>query len=383
MAAGWGGVPDAKPPPQEEAYPVKPFRFDFIPDIWMGEKGEKTRNYFLFGLVAADGWDLTGLGISSIGISNYRHVRGLQLGGVYATAVGNVRGVQSAGIVSYAGGKTAGFQNAGIFSIGHGFSGGQISGLGNINHGRFKGFQSAGIGNINTAHVQGLQLAGIFNVSSRGIYGVQITSIVNWTKGPLNGLQIGLVNRSGKGGLGVQIGLVNFSRNSGSIPVGLVNIVDGGILNPSLWLDSMGFMNLSLKSGSRHFYSHLSTGIRGIPLGSTRLAIMGRNDKNLVAGRIGLGGEIPMGSLFFDIEALCGTIMETSTRRGRINNTLLLEGRLLGGFKFLNHLALFAGISYDYLRAFNGSSPVPSGGIALGGNKRNIHRLGFFGGVQF
>jgi hypothetical protein len=42
------------------------------------------------------------------------------------------------------------------------------------------------------------------------------------------------------------------------------------------------------------------------------------------------------------------------------------------------------GISYDYLLAFNGSSPVPKGGINLGwGDERNIHRIGFFGGLQF
>jgi hypothetical protein len=325
-ASGWGGVPDAKPPQEEEAYPVKPFRFDPIPDIWMGERGEKTLNYFLFGLIAADGWDLRGMGTSPIGISNYRNVNGFQLGGIYATTVGNVRGVQ---------------------------------------------------------------LAGIFNLSSGGIDGAQITGIVNWAKGSLNGVQMGVVNLSGKGGTGVQIGLVNISANSGSIPIGLVNIVDGGILNPSLWLDSMGFMNLSLKSGSGYFYSHLSAGNRGIPLGSTRLAIMGHNDKNLFVSRIGLGGEIPQGSLFFDIETLCGIIMETSAHDDKRGNVLLLEGRLLGGYKFLSHLALFAGISYDCLLAPDGSSALPGGGITLGegggggGDDKIVHRIGFFGGVQF
>jgi hypothetical protein len=246
--------------------------------------------------------------------------------------------------------------------------------------------QGAGIGNVNAGNTKGLQYAGIYNFSSGGMNGSQIAGIANWTGDSLTGLQMGLVNFSGEGGMGVQIGLVNFSRNDKTIPIGLLNLVDGGILNPSVWVDSMGFMNLGLKSGSKYFYSHLSAGLRGIPLGSTRLAIMGRDDENLFISRIGLGGEIPLGRLFFDIEALCGSIIEAG-RFGKDGNmkdsTLLLQGRFTGGFKFFSHLAVFAGLSYDCLLPFNSRSPLPGGGITLGEGDKSVHRIGFFGGVQF
>jgi hypothetical protein len=293
--------------------------------------------------------------------------------------------MQLAGIFSYAGGETKGFQGSGMFGIGSGFSGGQITGIGGVNFGNFRGSQISGIGAINTGDVKGFQLAGIFNFSSGNMDGFQLAGITNWTGGSLNGLQMGLVNFSGEGGTGVQIGLVNLSRNGKIIPIGLVNIVDGGILNPSAWIDSMGFMNLSLKSGSTYFYSHLSAGIRGIPLGNTRLAFMGRHDDNLFVSRFGLGGEIPLESLFFNIEVLCGSIIKTAALGNNMaENTFLIQGRLIGGFKLLSRLAFFAGLSYDYLLPFNSSSPVPRGGIRLGwSDDGNIHRIGFFGGLQF
>jgi hypothetical protein len=384
----------------EEAYHVQAFKFQLIPDMWLGRQGEKTLNGVLFGLIGADGWDLHGVGLSAIGISNYRNVRGLQIGGIYATAEGDVRGLQIAGIFSYAGRETTGFRISGILGIGKDLSGGQLSGIANIgsggvegfqaagitniNAGGVKGFQGAGISNINAGGVKGFQGAGIFNFSGGGMEGAQVAGIVNWTAGSLNGLQLGLVNLSGEGGTGVQIGLVNLSANHRVIPIGLVNVIKGGILNPSVWLDSMGFMNLSLKSGSKYFYSHLSTGLRGIPLGDARLTIMDGNDENMFITRIGLGGEIPLGKLFIDIEALCGSIIEAGIF-GKDENmresTLLIQGRLIGGFKFFIHLAVFGGISYDYLLPFDSRSPVPSGGLNLGGNDK--HRIGFFGGMQF
>jgi hypothetical protein len=165
---------------------------------------------------------------------------------------------------------------------------------------------------------------------------------------------------------------VNLSENENVIPIGLVNIVKGGILNPSIYLDSYGFMNLGLKSGSKNIYSDLSAGL---------------DDKNLFITRIGLGVEIPIGKFFLDIEALGGSIMETS-QFGKADdtkeNSVLIQGRIIGGYKFFKHLGVFAGVSYDYFHAFDSSSPIPGGSLNLGlGDDRNVHRVGFFGGIQF
>ncbi|MDR1586644.1 MAG: caspase family protein [Treponema sp.] len=355
----------------DAAYPVEPLKIHFIPNIWLGSRGEPTVNYFLLGILGVDGWTLRGFGAAPIGISNYHGVTGVQLGGIYATAAQDVRGLQAAGIFSYAGGEVTGWQSSGILGIGKGFTGGQFSGIGNIN-----------LGNLN-----GVQAAGIFNFTPGGTNGVQLSAIANWTGGPFNGLQMGLVNIADEGGFGVQVGLVNISGDARSVPIGLVNIAKGGILNPSIWLDSMGFMNLGFKSGSKYFYSHLSAGVREIPLGDSRLAVVGQDgDEENMVSRIGLGGEIPLGRLFLGIEALCGIISKTSVfgeYKDENESTLLVQGRLIGGFKFFSHLAVFAGLSYDYLRPFSSQSPVPGGGLNLGGDDDNIHRLGFFGGIQF
>jgi hypothetical protein len=391
-------------PGGDEVYPKEAFKFQLIPNMWLGKQGEKTLNNMLFGLVAADGWDLKGLGLGIIGVSNYRNVDGVQLAGIYATTAGNLRG----------------FQGAGILNFGNGIEGAQLAGIGNINNGRLlgfqdafignitlenvrgfqgagifnfsggsvKGFQGAGIGNLSVEHVSGFQGAGIFNFTAGNVDGLQAAGILNWAMDSLNGLQLGMVNLSGEGGRGVQIGLVNLSENENVIPIGLVNIVKGGILNPSIYLDSYGFMNLGLKSGSKNIYSVLSAGLRGIPLGGdTKLTLADPDDENLFVSRIGLGVEIPLGKFFFDIEALCGDIIET----GRIgekysagDNTLLIQGRLIGGYKFFKHLGVFAGISYDFFHAFNNHSPIPGGSLNLGlGDDWNVHRIGFFGGVQF
>jgi hypothetical protein len=147
----------------------------------------------------------------------------------------------------------------------------------------------------------------------------------------------------------------------------------------------MGFMNLSFKSGSKHFYTHISAGLRQIPLGDTKLTIMDQDDENVFVFRSGLGAEIPLGKLFFDIEALYGFIVKTAMWVDHKTSTQLIQGRLIGGYKLFSHLAVFAGISYDWLLPFGDQAPIPAGaGIDMGwGNDQNIHRIGFFGGIQF
>jgi hypothetical protein len=178
----------------------------------------------------------------------------------------------------------------------------------------------------------------------------------------------------------VQIGLVNLSENDRVIPIGLVNVIKGGILNPSVGMDSMGFTNLGLKSGSKFFYSRLGLGLKGVSLGDPRLTAMEGNSEGMFVTRFGLGGEISLGKLFIDIEALWGNIIDVAML-GKDKSTLLIQGRLIGGFKFFSRLAVFGGISYDYFLPFDSQSPVPPGGLNLGGNDN--HRIGFFGGMQF
>jgi hypothetical protein len=64
----------------------------------------------------------------------------------------------------------------------------------------------------------------------------------------------------------------------------------------------------------------------------------------------------------------------------------MLQLRLSGGYKIMPHLGVFAGISYDFMfrsddRAPDADSFAPF--IAGYSDNRYVHKLGFFGGIQF
>jgi len=64
----------------------------------------------------------------------------------------------------------------------------------------------------------------------------------------------------------------------------------------------------------------------------------------------------------------------------------LVNLRLVGGYKFFKHLGIFGGVSYDYFYMYQANSPDPRNfnGLMLGGAiGPNIHKFGFFGGIQF
>jgi hypothetical protein len=201
----------------------------------------------------------------------------------------------------------------------------------------------------------------------------------------MRGLQFGLVNYSGQDSAGLRIGLINISRGESVLPIGLVNVVKGGILNPQIWVDSMGYMNAGFRSGSKHFYTTVSAGVEELYIGKFTVAPGGDEEINTMIWRAGFGVELPLGPVFIDIEAVCGVINDLNTAQTNDEeSTLLIQGRLVAGFKLFKHFGTFAGISYDYLKPFSSAAPVPDGGYDLGyGDRWNIHRIGFFAGMQF
>jgi hypothetical protein len=165
-----------------------------------------------------------------------------------------------------------------------------------------------------------------------------------------------------------------------------------GIMHPAVFADDMLFTNISFRSGSKHFYSILSAGVGG---GAT----FGSGDKLLVA-RAGFGFEYSVNKLFMNIDVTSGNIINIDTFGDKKDDdkskwdkygssvSSLAQLRLLAGYKFLPHLGIFAGVSYDYIQRDHDTSPNPRdfGGLFLGEgfkNDRNIHKLGLFGGIQF
>ena len=356
---------------QEPAdYPVEAVKFQFIPDSWTGRKPSKKQNSFLFGLVAADGFILNGIGIGGIAVTNYGEVNGLQVAFVYTKADGPMTGIQTALGASVA-------------------------------NDRVHGVQAAMVANIAGKNVDGLQ-AGFFNMVGKDMKGLQ-TGFINWVSGSNLGLQAGLVNYSGTGGFGFQMGLVNVSMNPNSVPLGLINFVKGGIFHPAVHMDDMQFVNVSLRTGSKYFYSIWMIGYKHYdptkPGDEPWTGFDNPRANNYFTSRAGIGGELPLGRLFLNLDLLAGTVVSSDVLvNGKGSNsgedcdlydqatTIMAQLRFTLGFKMFEHFGLYAGISYDFFHKLSKESPVPVSASFYTfpwSDGNNIHRVGFYGGIQF
>jgi len=125
----------------------------------------------------------------------------------------------SLGLLHYAGGYAAGVQ----FNL-----------LANIVGVKFEGWQFAPV-NIVSGYASAFQMGGI-NYSTK-----------------FSGVQLGGIN-IGNTVAGLQIGLVNFAVDSYHLPIGLLNISLKGTLAMEVWVDTLGVLNYTFKSGVKHFY---------------------------------------------------------------------------------------------------------------------------------
>jgi hypothetical protein len=216
------------------------FQFSFFPGISTnGLNSASYSNDFSFNLF---GGLSAGNRIFEIGLitnSNLREVSGIQIAGL-ANIVGtnafinltpteqydliqegdesSSHGIQIAGLLNYVRDNSQALQlTAGL----------NVVGL------DFRGFQFAGIGNSSGANAAGLQFAGFYNIAHESITGLQISTSFNYTSGRLSGAQLGLVNKARKidgrnstpatKARGLQIGIVNLSRQMNGAQVGLIN----------------------------------------------------------------------------------------------------------------------------------------------------------------
>jgi hypothetical protein len=408
---------------------IIPVGIQFVPGMGTSGFDRRATNYVLFGILGAAGYNLRGFGLSAIGLINTGYVRGVQVSGIFNIAVGgmdgmqlgaifnmtqrDVRGIQLGGIFNYAGGNRDGIQLGGILNLtrrdargiqiggisnysGGGMDGMQLGGIFNLTQRNVRGVQAGGIAfnyaggdrdgmqlggilNLTRRNARGVQIGGISNYSGGNMDGVQIAPIANLASGGFRGLQLGIINYNGErsdGGEdgGVKIGLVNISRSENVVPIGLVNIVKNGILHPTVWYDDMRFLNLGLRSGSKYLYSILSAGIRDMGF-----------DSSLLISRAGLGGEIPLGRFFINMDFTAGNLINWKNIDDSEN--ILLQARLSGGFKVFEHLGIFGGVSYDCFLTFNDTSRDRITGLGIPAlrweNDRTIHKIGLFGGIQF
>jgi hypothetical protein len=371
--------------PADEDVPVNILNFQFIPGMDItGHGGEKATNNFLLGPFMAMGHNLQGIGAAGIGLINSGWVQGVQGSGIFNIAEGDVQGVQGAGIFNIAHGRVEGVQGSGIFNYAEDdFLGIQGAGIFNYSGGSFQGAQGSGIFNYAGGNSRGLQGAGIFNYAGGSFQGVQASGILNYTEGYFKGLQAGLVNMAmGDGGSIAQAGIVNISKAENTVALGLVNVVKNGLMHPSIFYDDMGFVNAGFRSGSKHVYS---------------LITLGAHEDTLLSSRMGMGLEYTIGKFFMDVDLSFGSIIDLDTVKeawdslgdeNQIESASLniAQLRFTAGYKIFEHLGVFAGVSYDYMYRHKDNSPDPGTFVPFmlgAGFGRGVHKLGFFGGVQF
>jgi hypothetical protein len=185
------------------------------------------------------------------------------------------------------------------------------------------------------------------------------------------------------------------------VTIGLVNVVKNGMMHPSIFYDDMGFLNAGFRSGSKYIYTLFSVGLQAKAIPDTA------DDDTLLSSRLGIGVEYPIGKFFLDLDVTTGAIVNLDawgdawdSAKGNItadngkeweNRTQaaissVFQLRFTAGYKIFEHLGIFAGFSYDYLFRHKDSSPDPEdfAPIMIGADfGKNVHKLGFFGGVQF
>ena len=203
---------------------------------------------------------------------------------------GDSSGLLVAGVANYSGtGALYGGQFSLISNYSHGFHGLQFSAA-NISSAKSSGLQ---IGALNVAleEHRGWQFAYFFNYSY-GLKGIQ-TAVVNINGDYANGVQIGLYNDVGTLQKGFQlgflnlihdeseasqpyqIGLVNYSDDPNSLPLGFLNLIKGGRFDLELSRDFLGFNRTAILSGNKRFLFRLFVPSSIIPFNNSDHKVYG------------------------------------------------------------------------------------------------------------
>ena len=219
----------------------------------------------------------------------------------------------------------------------------QLSAFSNVAYSGMKGLQLSALNNIAIGEANGVMLSGFTNQNVGTLKGVQM-AFRNKTD-TLCGWQVGIFNIASDYKKGVQIGLVNYSRDTQSKRYGLVNV------NPNTRIDVMAFAgtsskaNMALRFRNRSTYNIIGAGTH----------YMGLDDKfsGALFYRIGqyfqltpklsVSGDVG----FFHIE----TFQEHSTDAPE--RLYSLEGRLNLDYQLSKKWGLFGTVGYGDTRYYS------------------------------
>ncbi|QRN96474.1 hypothetical protein JRI60_47000 [Archangium violaceum] len=327
-------------------------------------------NNLSIGLLATHAGRVDGLATSIVGNWVDRELRGAEFA-VVANYAGQVKGAQASVITNVAGGSMRGLQAVVGVNVAAGeMVGAQLSSGVNIASGETRGLQAAVGLNIAPA-MTGMQLSTGVSLA-RSLDGVQL-SLLN-VGGDVNGAQVGLVNIARRM-KGLQLGLLNVAGEAEGAPIGLLSIVGNGQFHLQAWASDVMLTNVALKIGGKNVHTLLTVGMEPGREGQQRRWSAG----------LGLGGHIPFGGFFVDVDAIASSLREGNFLGS--SNDLLAQLRLVGGWQLASHLAVFGGVTANTLISFQGEGLKEMDRFGLGrvyGSEDTSVRLwpGLVAGIQ-
>jgi len=135
--------------------------------------------------------------------------------------------------------------------------------------------------------------------------------------------------------------LVNISNELSGFAIGLFNYEREGIHNFEFWISEDSFAHLAFKFGTKHFYTVIAGG-RSI-----------YDEKNEWIVGIGWGFHIPINNFFFDIDAMCSSIIPDDFYETiDFQQTLLPSLRMKVGLKAFSIFAFFVGVDAQFYMPF-------------------------------
>jgi len=191
--------------------------------------------------------------------------------------------------------------------------------------------------------------------------------------GDIVGAQVGVVNIARRV-RGTQIGVVNYADEMDGAPLGIFSFVRKGRINVDVWASDTSVANIALKTGSKHVYSILALGFQ---------PSFGDNPYRWSPG-IGIGGHIPFGSKYINIEALSFGINEGEAWTEDVH--MVNKLRLIGGWEATPNISVFAGLTLNvFVSEVNDGSHIATGSFYDHEGKDKWVRMwpGFVAGVQF
>lgn len=190
------------------------------------------------------------------------------------------------------------------------------------------GVQWGTFASIATGDMSGLQVGGAYTSAGR-LRGVQMGMVNNAVDH--DGLQLGFINRSGSLD-GVSFGMINVADTGDGLPLGFLNVVRDGIFDVEVSASDLSIVNLSLKSGTRRFFTSLTLGY----------------DPNDPDGRSSAGGSVGAralwhGPLTVDLDVQAMAHFPEFLQGDQVIVVPALRGQV--GFDFHDRFGVFAGVS--------------------------------------